>query len=598
MKSKIMLNLIKIVLLIALMMNFTPALHTLANDGVLGITPEGVYPVTQSDIAMESEEIIIKMVGYSEAEVSCRFDFKNYGDAQTVLIGFPARLDEEVTELSPEEAITVREFTARDENGDLTVNLVDTIPNPPLSDVSHMAKYAKWYSFSVDFKKNGTKTLYHTYKVSFPHNSIGDIFAGYVLETGALWKGTIDHSTVVFDLGEHPIYSVTEVYPNNFFRIEGNKLIFERKNFKPSYNLWVTVNGYHYSNDWIDMLKDSGQTGEIDMINNRIAFFAVKPEEIRKNSNIYLKQYNELIKEDQLKALYIKSALGLPDGSEKPEIVDCVITQRLQGDWWFDVYGTDPDMDIVSSDAEINGMEEYMYNHDSGFQHGSILYDREKKWFRGRGLLKTSENKPFSITFRITDAQGNMDTETLILNTETNESDSTMPEPNPAQSSPSPAAEAFDINVSTASATGANEINANSTPDADESIPSGGSDEGAKNNSFRAGKLIHTEEETVPMLIAGAVTVLAAFLVVVIVLLLKRRNRVYLLFIGQIACLAMGLYQVASLLSIRDHGDGMASENISLGIGLTAVFWAFSMAFMVCGIILTGKKQHTGQYDK
>jgi len=106
------------------------------------MTPEGVYPITQSDIVMVSEEIHIQLLDNARANVTCRFDFQNFGDEQTILMGFPAELDE-TGELSPPEAFWAHNFTARDENGDLEVTLVDTIPNPPLKDVNQLEKYKK-----------------------------------------------------------------------------------------------------------------------------------------------------------------------------------------------------------------------------------------------------------------------------------------------------------------------------------------------------------------------------------------------------------------------------------------------------------------------
>ena len=138
--------------------------------------------------------------------------------------------------------------------------------------------------------------------------------------------------------------------------------------------------------------------------------------------------------------------------------------------------------------------------------------------------------------------------------------------------------------------------NANANPDysANASVPVNHSNDGIGNNyPTGAGRLIHNEEETVPTLIAGVVIVLVAFLAVVVLLLLKRKNPGYLLFIGQIGCLAVGLYKVVGLLTARYDSIAMASENISLGIGLTALFWAISMLFIVGGIILTGKKHPT-----
>jgi len=103
-----------IIILVILLSSMTLAS---ANDGVLGMTPDGVYPITQTDIMMKSEEIYIKVTGAS-AKVTCKFVFKNLSHAQTVLMGFPARLDIDLYEgeFTTEEDISVRNFTARRKN--------------------------------------------------------------------------------------------------------------------------------------------------------------------------------------------------------------------------------------------------------------------------------------------------------------------------------------------------------------------------------------------------------------------------------------------------------------------------------------------------
>ncbi len=555
----------KVLLSVILLYVLSPVLNVSGNDGVLGITPEGIYPVTQTDIAMEAEEIIIKMTGNSSATVSCRFDFKNFGEAQSVLMGFPARLDEEVTEFSPEDAITVRNFTARDEKGEIPVTLVDTIPNPPLKEVSHLAKYAKWYSFPVEFNKNETKTLYHTYEISFPYVSTGHVFAGYVLETGALWRGTIGHARVIFDLGECPVYSLQGVYPNNFFRLEGNQLIWERRNFKPAYNLWVTLNPYRFSPEWLEFLKSSGNTEEAEDLRNLIEFMELPPEVIRQNSAQYLTEYGNMIKERPIEALYIKSALGLPHGSEKPEILQCEITQQIGDTWHFDIYATDPDMDLAFCNAEINGIDNYTYYNDTWREE--LYYDRQKESFRARSYLCTNEDKPFSITFIMTDAAGNIDTETLILQSGANNlsSDLTVIPRQP------PKEEASADRTETIAAVSQNH------PETGESTS--------------PGRVFHMEEETVSMLITGVIVVLLGCLAVIIILFLRSKKPGYLLFTGQILCLGAGLYFVVGVLSVKNVYGSELSENISAGIGLSAVFWAFSMLFMLAGVLVTANRK-------
>ena len=539
---------------------FIPITFAFANDGVLGVTPDGVYPITQSDIMMKSEEIYIDC---TTGKVTCRFDFKNLGDAQTVLIGFPARLDEDVSDgLTSEEDITVRKFTARDKNGEIPVSLIDTIPNPPLKEINGMEKYSKWYSFSVDFAKNEEKTLYHTYEISFAYTSDGFSYMGYVIETGSLWKGPIGHSKVIFDMGDTPMYAITSVYPNNYYRIEGNKLIFERSDFKPDYNLWVTKNEYRYASDEWSETHVENKDKEKEDANKKIELFKTSPEAIRENSQQYYQLYESLINEDPVSALYIKSALDLPNGNEKPEITECRISEHVGNTWRFEIYGTDPDGDLVSYNAEIDGIEKYSYIND----RGNLYFNQEEMKYQGDGNLEVqdevTENKPFSITFTMTDATGNSDTETILLQV-------TAPEPIP---SPTPSI----IPQSTP-------VSSNPGYSEEENIK-------ATESTFMSEKTFPMEEETVPMLITGFIIVLSVCLIGIVIVFIKRKNKGCLLFIVQLIFIGLSFYQVIGLLNMRDVSNGiMLSENISLKIGLCAVYWALSMLCMLAGIILTVK---------
>jgi len=394
---------------------FTQVNVASANDAVLGFTPDGVYPVYQSDISMIAEEINIQLVSSTEAKVTCRFVFRNFGDARTVLMGFPAQLNEETSDLNPEEELRVHNFTARDDEGELEVTLADTIPNSPVKKWNGAEKYKKWYCFQVDFDKDEEKTLYHTYEVFFPHDSLGFVEMGYILETGALWKGSLGHSKVIFDLGDIPAYAIESVFPNNFYRLEENRLIWERKDFKPAYNLWVKMNAFHYTEYWIEQCEAAGLTDEIEKIRDKTGLFSISPEEIKENSEVYYEGYKTSVKSDPIRALYIKSALGLPDGNEKPEITECSAEQNGNA-WDFTITATDPDGDIVSCTAVIDGIDSYIYD------------DYERDWVTGyypkdgqftfRRYLETEEKTPFSITFIVSDAYGNFDTKTLVLQAE------------------------------------------------------------------------------------------------------------------------------------------------------------------------------------
>ena len=540
-----------------------------ANDGVLGVTPDGVYPITQSDIMMVSEEINIDC---TTGKVTCRFDFKNYGSDQTVLMGFPARLNEnlEYSSFTEEEDVTIRNFTAREGEKKLPVTLAETIPNPPLKEVNGMEEYSKWYTFSVNFKKNEEKTLYHTYEVNFPFTSDGNVYMGYVIETGALWKGPIGHSKVIFDMGDIPMYTLDNLFPNNYYRIEGQKLIFESREFKPEYNLSVLKNEHRFSEEWLnDMYLDSELKA---FIKQRLEIFKITPKAIRENSQTYFARYQELVNEDPISALYIKSALGLYNGNEKPANASCEILKHSGSVWEYEVSATDPDGDIIGFEAEYQGLEPYNLENYSS----EMSYRSETKKFVGRGYLNINadfdQSTPFSITFTIKDSAGNSDTATILLQTELLE---------PSQT---PTSTPFEAPLETSLTT------PQSTPIADEP----GNAISAYQSVNEGERLIPMEAETIPLLITGVILVLVVSLIVITILFIKKKSRGYLLFIAQLIFFGLSFYQLIEIFNIRNETDGvMSSEIVSGKIGLSAVLWAIGMLCMLVGIILTGKGRKT-----
>ena len=411
---KVKRMLLGIILVMFFLIIKNPVFKAYANDTVLGMTPDGVYPISQSDIMMESEEINIRMIDANSAKVTCRFDFRNFGGEQDVLIGFPAMLDEEITEFSPEDSISIRNFTAHDENGEIPVELNSLTNNPQPNPVDRLTEYSKWYSFKVSFKEGQSKSLFHTYDIKFTHDSIGNIYLGYVLETGALWKGPINHSKVVFDLGNIPLYYLTDISPNNFFKIEGNQLIWERKNYKPDYNLWVTLNTYHFSEDYLQYADGNDESLKA---REKIEFMSTLPDKIQQDRRYYYSIYENLALEKPIEALYVKSLLNLPNSCNKPVITEARVIEKHDNEWRFEVYGTDPDVDIIDCKTEIKGISDYKYIDDIPWRKG-VYYDIKEGKFIRQGYLTVLEPGEFTITFTMTDAVGNTDTETLILKTD------------------------------------------------------------------------------------------------------------------------------------------------------------------------------------
>lgn len=314
-----------ITLFITLIILFSNYSTAFAEDMVLGVIPDGIYPVNQTDISLVSEEITVTLTGGELGTVGCRFDFKNNGDAKTVVMAVPARINDKATGWTREEFLNFNNFNVFHEKteGPIPVKLVDSIPQQPMKENSTQPKYSKWYTFSIDFDKDEELSIYVMYTVYFPYDNRSNLFTGFLLESGSLWEGAIQHAKVIFDFWTYPMYSVTEASPHNLFRIEDNKLIWEKTSFEPAYNLYVTQNNYTYSENRLYVLskKPAENKNEIHRIKERIALFNTGFPIIKENREKYIQEYNDTLNsEDFVKAIFLRSALGLPDDIDSPEI--------------------------------------------------------------------------------------------------------------------------------------------------------------------------------------------------------------------------------------------------------------------------------------
>jgi hypothetical protein len=91
------------------------------------------------------------------------------------------------------------------------------------------------------------------------------------------------------------------------------------------------------------------------------------------------------------------------------------------------------------------------------------------------------------------------------------------------------------------------------------------------------------EAETIPTLIGGFSGVIILTLLCIVILWGRNKRFAYFWFIGQVLFLILGF---KSLLRIMDltQPSSMVSEEISLTIGVSALFWAMSMICMLIGI--------------
>lgn len=102
---------------------------------------------------------------------------------------------------------------------------------------------------------------------------------------------------------------------------------------------------------------------------------------------------------------------------------------------------------------------------------------------------------------------------------------------------------------------------------------------------------IPMEAETIPTLIGGFSGVIILTLICVIVLWRRDKSYSYAWFIGQVVFLVLGFKSTLKIFNLTVPSP-MLSEELSLVIGISALYWAASMACMLIGIWqLSGSRQ-------
>ncbi len=239
-----------IILFLVLAAVFFPV-FAYADDAVIGRTPAGVYPMMDAIVEMASEEIVIDM---DRNTVECTFEFRNTGEARDVLMGFPGKLREELgSSFSDDVSLSLDNFKAFVNGEELPVKREKGI-QPDIA----MPDYSEWFTFTVPFKEGETVIVRNTYDYVPSYNSIGDVTTGYVLQTGATWKGKIGKARVEFKLGSIQPWQIEQLKPGGF-KFEGNSIVWERKNIEPAYDLQVLYNIWHYSEDYLAMMEANGE---------------------------------------------------------------------------------------------------------------------------------------------------------------------------------------------------------------------------------------------------------------------------------------------------------------------------------------------------
>ncbi len=211
-----------------------------------------VYPVTNSDVQLTSEDVVITLEGKDETapgryrlpwRVDATLNFRNLGGPTKVQMGFPYRVagDVNIHPRRPEDLDYV------DPHFRTWVDEVETptVRKEPGASTSPLHEEHEWvYTFPVEFTQGQTRTVRHRYWVGGHSTSDGSGHFTYVLTTGALWAGKIDSALVRLMMPAQAARSCDEICPHEHSaRRDGDQIILEWRwhDLEPDFDLEIVT---------------------------------------------------------------------------------------------------------------------------------------------------------------------------------------------------------------------------------------------------------------------------------------------------------------------------------------------------------------------
>ncbi len=380
-----------------------------ADDCSVGRTPDGVYPMEDADIVMESEDI---KVDVEKGFVECNFVFKNTGEEKDILMGFPAKMEDDGHNTYDED-LYFKDFKTFIDKNEIPVKVEKGINPKDLIDTKY-PYYSSWYTFSVHFKAGETKHIKNTYSVTYTSYSMGQADVGYILKTGAFWKDKIGYAKVTFDFGDIELYRIEHIYPFSMHFEGKNKIVWEKRDFEPDFDLLVRYHQYYFSEEYFKYLEenDKGAFDEgLEKLNsfNKLEFDKMSQGELLSYYNRYIAEGKNAI------AKYIESKM--PEGSirqESPVIKDLYFDDNAQKNNTRVIIGTfeDENGDIVNARIEVshieNGEKVVDFNEVHTIGEYQLQYQREESY-----EIDFLQGINYDIEFSVKDSQDNVATKKI-----------------------------------------------------------------------------------------------------------------------------------------------------------------------------------------
>ena len=205
-----------------------------------------LVPLNSKDIRMEWERVEIRL-RQGGADVKCWFNFRNEGKTRRVRVGFPQQVGE----------AALHRFRCLVDSKPVKVyHRINKAPEKELkSETDHAHPYFGWYWWWMDFPAGARKQVFHSYYAESTGFSTGDLLfehalagvvssqsekgniypkmlrVGYILRTGATWKGKIGRVLIEVDFSALPKAAIS-ASPKGF-HVKGKTIRWDLRNVEP-----------------------------------------------------------------------------------------------------------------------------------------------------------------------------------------------------------------------------------------------------------------------------------------------------------------------------------------------------------------------------
>lgn len=255
------------------------SINIYANDGAFYFKGNQLVPTSETDITVRKEILTLKKIRNQFIEVTVYYEFYNTGDEKEIIVGFEAFQPEGDVDGRSKNGKHpyMRDFTVELNKDILSYQVAyvedstyaknGVIKGKKFSDFSSTFDFFYVYHFNAKFKK-GLNIIKHTYNYDVSVGVSYNYFFEYVLTAANRWgNNQIDDFTLIIDNGEFETFNIqksffkensdwlihgigkmkdTAHYENDAlsFNIQKGTIIFQKKNFKPSGELFVFSNRY------------------------------------------------------------------------------------------------------------------------------------------------------------------------------------------------------------------------------------------------------------------------------------------------------------------------------------------------------------------